>query len=170
MNKGIASMRKVILFGLGLGLATMVAPAERPSMPASRCTLWSPTPPARRSRATLTGEADVHQVFRSTKNDNGLFQIDALQVLQGTATDSDGNQYVFHDIDHFVINDSATSPQAQPPYVLKGNGQGCADKLGIFPNIKLNMFVYIQVNAHGSIVDLGSVFEGDISCDPSSEL
>jgi hypothetical protein len=32
------------------------------------------------------------------------------------------------------------------------------------------MFIHQQFNADGSIVDLGSVFEGDISCDPSSDL
>ena len=60
--------------------------------------------------------------------------------------------------------------EAQPPYVLKGTGKVALISLGKAPNIKLNMFIYIQVNADGSVVDLGSVFEGDISCDPSSEL
>jgi hypothetical protein len=170
MNKGIASMRKVMLFGLGLGLATMVAPAEKTFNARFPMNFVVSNPPCPKVAATLTGEADVHQVIRSTKNDNGTYRLDNLQVLQGTATDSDGNQYVFHDIDHFVITDSATAPQAQPPFVIKGTGKVALISLGKAPNIKLNMFIHQQFNADGSVVDLGSVFEGDISCDPSSEL
>jgi hypothetical protein len=127
-------------------------------------------PPCPKVAATVTGEGEAHEVIRSTKNENGTYRLDNLLVLQGTATDSDGNKYVFHDIDHFVITDSATAPQAQPPFVIKGTGKVALISLGKAPNIKLNMFIHQQVNADGSIVDLGSVFEGDISCDPSSDL
>jgi hypothetical protein len=148
----------------------MVAPAEEAFNARFPLHFEVSNPPCPKVAATLTGDAEVHQVIRSTKNDNGTYRVDTLQVLQGTATDSNGQKYVFHDIDHFVIYDSASAPQAKPPYVLKGTGKIALISLGKAPNIRLNMFVNFQVNADGSIVDLGSVFEGDVTCDPSSEL
>ena len=170
MNKRIAGMRALMLIGFGLGLATMVASAEEVFNVRFPLQFAVTNPPCPKVAATLTGNAEVHQVFRSTRNNDGTFRIDAVQVLQGTATDMHGNRYVFHDIDLFVINGSATGPQAKPPYILIGTGKVALISLGKAPNIKLDMFVNIQVNADGSIVDLGSVFEGDVSCDPSSEL
>jgi hypothetical protein len=168
MNKRIAGMRTLML--IGFGLVTMVASAEEAFNTRFPLHFVVSNPPCPKVAATLTGDAEVHQVFRSTKNDDGTYRIDAVQVLQGTATDSDGNRYVFHDIDHFVINGSATAPQAKPPYIISGTGKVALISLGKAPNIRLNMFINLQVNADGSIVDLGSVFEGDITCDPSSEL
>ena len=170
MNKRITCMRTLMLIGFGFGLATMVASAEEAFNTRFPLNFVVSNPPCPKVAATLTGEADVHQVFRSTKNNDGTYRIDAVQVLQGTATDMHGNRYVFHDIDHFVINGSATAPQAKPPYILRGTGKIALISLGKAPNIKLDMFVSLQVNADGSIVDLGSVFEGDVTCDPSSEL
>jgi hypothetical protein len=167
MNKGIACRR--LLMVIGFGLVTMVASAEEVFNTRFPLSFVVSNPPCPKVAATLMGEAEVHQVFRSTKNNDGTFRIDAVQVLQGTATDSDGNKYVFHDIDHFVINGSATA-QGKPPYILSGTGKVALISLGKAPNIKLNMFVNFQVNADLSIVDLGSVFDGDITCDPSSEL
>ena len=42
--------------------------------------------------------------------------------------------------------------------------------LGSAQNIKLKMFVFWQINPDGSVTDLGSVYEGDITCDPSTQL
>ena len=46
----------------------------------------------------------------------------------------------------------------------------CARETGKAPNVKLFMLIKWLINADGSVTDLGSVFEGDISCDPSSDL
>ena len=170
MNKGTRSIRTLVLFGLGLSLTTTVAFAEEAFNARFPLHFVVSNPPCPKVAATVTGDGEVHQVIRSTKNDDGTYRIDTVQVLQGTATDSDGNRYVFHDIDLFVINGSAAAPQAKPPYIISGTGKIALISLGKAPNVKLNMFVDLQVNADGTIVDLGSVFEGDVTCDPSSEL
>jgi hypothetical protein len=125
-------------------------------------------PPCPSVPATVTGDGEAHQVIRATANGDGTYRIDIVQVLQGTATDPKGNKYVFHDIDHIVI--SSNAPQPSPPYTLKGTGKVALISLGKAPNIKLMMYVNWQFNADGTVTDLGSVYEGDISCDPSTQL
>jgi hypothetical protein len=99
---------------------------------------------------------------------DGTFEISIVEILQGTASDSNGNKYVFHDIDHVVIYSGAAEPVL--PYIIRGTGKVALISRGGAPNIKLNMFIYWQYNADGTITDLGSVFEGDFSCDPSTQL
>ena len=120
--------------------------------------------------STVTGDVEVQQIIRVSKNDDGTYRLDNIRILQGTASDSNGNQYVLHDIDHFLISGSATAPEATPPYVLRGTGKVTLISKGKAPNVNLNMFIDFQINADGSVTDLGSVFEGDLSCDPSTQI
>jgi hypothetical protein len=163
-------MRLGILLCLGLGLAASVASAEVALNARFKLHFVVTNPPCNKVATTVIGNADVHQLVRVSKNDNGTYRIDTLQVLQGTATDKDGNRYVFHDIDHLVIKSSATAPEATPPYILRGTGKIALISLGKAPNMSLLMLVNFQINTDGSITDLGSVFEGDLSCDPSTQL
>jgi hypothetical protein len=125
-------------------------------------------PPCPSVPATVTGDGEAHQAIRATRNTDGTYEIDMIQVLQGTATDSNGNTYVFHDIDHIVIDSNA--PQPLPPYTLRATGKIALISLGKAPNIKLKMLVNWQFNGDGTVTDLGSVYQGDITCDPSTQL
>jgi hypothetical protein len=125
-------------------------------------------PPCPSVPATVTGDGQAQQVIRATRNTDGTYQIDMIQILQGTATDSNGNSYVFHDIDHILIDSNA--PQPLPPYTLHATGKIALISLGKTSNIKLKMLVNWQFNADGTVTDLGSVYQGDITCDPSTQL
>ena len=161
--------RGIVQFSLAICLATIGASAET-------VVSWIPlhfvvtNPPCLSVPATVTGDAEAHQVIRVTRNSDGTYRLDVNRVLQGTAVDTNGNSYQFHDVDHFVIDGSATAPDETPPFTLVGTGKIALISKGKAPNIKLLMFINWQINADGSVTDLGSLFEGDIGCDPSSEL
>jgi len=159
----------IVRFSLAIGLAAAVASAETI---VSRVPLHFvvTNPPCLLVPATVTGDAEAHQVIRVTRNSDGTYRLDINRVLQGTAIDTNGNSYQFHDVDHFVIDGSATAPEETPPFTLIGTGKVALISKGNTPNIKLFMLIKWLVNEDGSVTDLGSVFEGDLGCDPSSDL
>jgi len=158
----------VMVFGLISGLTPLVTRADPALTTRLPVHFVISNPPCPSVPSTVTGNGQAHQVIRATKNADGTYEIDMVQILQGTATDSNGNNYVFHDIDHIVIDSNA--PQPLPPYTLRATGKIALISLGKAPNIKLKMLVNWQFNADGTVTDLGSVYEGDISCDPSTQL
>jgi hypothetical protein len=157
-----------MLFSLILSLPSLTTSAD-PAMTTRLPVHFSITnPPCPRVPATVTGDGEAHLMTHAKQNADGTYEISIIEILQGTATDSNGTKYVFHDIDKLVINSSAAVPV--PPYTLRGTGNVALISLGKAPNIKLKMFVNWLYNVDGTNTDLGSVYDGDISCDPSSEL
>jgi hypothetical protein len=165
MPKGKTAMRTVVLFSL----ATMAVSAE--TIDSKFTTHFTVNnPPCLVVPGTVTGDANVHQVLRVTRNTDGTYRLDVNRIMQGTARDTNGNTYEFHDVDHFFMDESSTAPAATPPFTLIGTGKVALISKGKAPNVKLFMLIKWLVNADGSITDLGSVFEGDLSCDPSTQL
>jgi len=170
MNCVTTVLRKMMLMSMGLALTEMVAVPKMTVVSRSPIHFKIANPPCLVVPATLTGKGEMHLVIRSSLNTDGLYRLEVHEVLQGTASDSLGNEYTIHDIDKLVIDGSATATEETPPFTLVGTGKVALISKGRTPNIKLFMFINWQVNADGSVTDLGSVFEGDLSCDPSSEL
>lgn len=160
---------KMLLMSMGLALTVMVA-APKVTVVRAPIQFEITNPPCLVVPATVTGYGEMHLVIRSSRNDDGTYRLNVHETIQGTAFDNLGNEYKIHDIDKLVIDGSATAPEASPPFTLVGTGKVALIGKGRTPNIKLFMFINWQVEADGSITDLGSVFEGDLSCDPSSEL
>jgi hypothetical protein len=169
MNFRKKGVQRMMLMSLGFVVTATVASAK---VTVSRFPLHFQVtnPPCLSVPSTVTGDGEVLQVIKSTRNTDGTYRLDFNRVIQGTASDSAGTKYIFHDIDNFTINGSTTSPEATVPYTLVGTGKVALISKGGTPNVNLLMFINWQINADGSIIDLGSVFEGDLSCDPSTTL
>jgi hypothetical protein len=168
VKRTLEVVHTVTILGLTLALSAVTTQAEPAITARVPIHFVISNPPCPAIPATVTGDGEAQLVTHATKNADGTYEIAVLHVLQGTATDSKGNKYVFHDIDHIVIDSNA--PQPLPPYILRGTGKVALISLGSAQNIKLKMFVYWQINLDGSVTDLGSVYEGDITCDPSTQL
>lgn len=160
--------RKMMLTSMGLAVTMLLAaPATVSRFPIQ---FQITNPPCLAVPATITGNGEAQVVIKSSPNGDGTYLLDVHEIIQGKASDTLGNTYTIHDIDKLVIDGSTTAPEATPPYTLVGTGKVALISKGSTPNIKLFMYINWQINADGTITDLGSVFEGDLSCDPSSEL
>jgi hypothetical protein len=168
VKKHTRVIRQLMLFSLISGLTAVTTSAGAAVTTRLPVHFSISNPPCPSVPATVTGDGEAQVVTHAKQNADGTYEISMLEVLQGRATDSNGTKYVFHDIDHLIMNSSSMEPL--PPYTLRGTGNIALISLGKSANIQLKMYVNWQYNIDGTITDLGSVYEGDISCDPSTQL
>ena len=138
------------------GAFTFTIPIVNAQFPPTGCSLSTP------SGVTLNGQ--YRFVVHRTKNPDGTYSFKFQSNATGTATDTDGNQYVFNYINH--EQDISPSPEDLPPVFVTTTDRFALISKGSAANVKVEFQVVFFVDAQGNVQFISGVFKGDPSCDP----
>jgi hypothetical protein len=113
-------------------------------------------------QVTLNGQ--YHFVVHTTKNPDGTYTTKIQSNATGTATDSNGGQYVFNYINH---EQDLTSTSADVPPILGiYTDRFQLVSKGSAPNVKVQyQFAFMITDSTFTPISV-TVFKGDPNCDP----
>jgi len=117
---------------------------------------------------TLTGKGIDKTTLTILQNEDGTYNYEILDEVNGTVTDTKGNQYIFiYRLPQFIAQGN-TFPQPFLPYTYTGPDYFQLIPVGTdgTPGYTVNIFFNIKINADGSFVDLGTMADNDPNCDP----
>jgi hypothetical protein len=116
----------------------------------------------------LTGKGLDKSTLTILQNQDGTYNYEILDEVNGTVTDTKGNQYIFiYRRPQFIAQGNAF-PQALLPYTFTGPDyfQLIPVGPGGTPGYSVNIFFNGHIGADGSFTDLGTIADNDPNCDP----
>ena len=131
----------------------------------SQWTLTTKTCPSLKSDLSGTGEDKT--TVSISPNPDGTYLIEAIDEVTGTASDAGGNSYVFLYTNVSTIDSypTLTLQEPVPPFVF--HGPDTFQLLGSSsPGYTVAQYFRLQVNADGSVNDMGSGASANPNCDP----
>jgi hypothetical protein len=111
--------------------------------------------------ADLSGNGTGNFVERFTVDDHGLFHLGFTFNAHGTATDADGNQYIFNHTDVDSFSGPASGLPMEETFIENLNliGQGGA------PNVPLKGVFHIRILPDGTVTAFVDTSRGNEGCE-----
>ena len=149
----------VVLISL---LAVASASAEVLNQGSFPVSLFVPATECPQLAADLSGSGQGHFVERFSVDSNGIFHMGFTFNAHGTATDANGNQYVFNHADAFSFNGPASGLPKEITFSENFHliGQGGAS------NLTLHGTFHIRILPDGTITAFVDTSRGEAACFP----
>ncbi len=109
--------------------------------------------------ADISGSGQGHFVDRVTVDNTGSIHVGFTFNAQGTASDANGNQYVFNDADSFTLSGPAGGFETTITEHFHLIGKGGA------PNVKVKALLHITVLANGTVTAFVDKASGNEACE-----
>ena len=110
--------------------------------------------------ADISGGGQGHIVFRTTLDNNGILHVGVTFNARGTASDANGNQYVFNDADSLTFSGPSSNGFEMThteDFHLIGKGGA--------PNVTVKALMHIRVTPNGDVTAFVEKASGNGACE-----